>query len=272
MWKKELSVSASENVLKTLSEVTISEIGSLSLIRGCVNCSRKEVLSYKAPSSETCTDESFDQKQLTDSLTLIYEKHNIFFKLFHYICLLCEGDITIHYHAFQVLVLWFSRLTKLASSQESSIVSNFTSVWERAIYLVLLNMDSPIEDVPEAVVEIFGYLLGVWNEYKDRRPGLLETVLEKIMSCPWYVKGKYRLLSILLKYTDSDKVSEYVRVMLCNNSLFKRNAYTYNEGNPVKIFLTSLSIGVCSKWKGNLLLRCKFFPFGVDLISKEPGV
>ena len=150
---------------------------------------------------------STEEKLMKEKVNSNCVEEITFIKLFHYICTLCEGDITIHYHAFQVLLMWFSRLTKLISTLESSIADNFTSICKSTLHLVLLNMDSPIEDVPEAVVEIFGYLLGGWSRFKDKGPDLPNMVLLKIINTHWYVKGRYRLLSTLLKYTDTEKVS-----------------------------------------------------------------
>ena len=206
-WLSNLHVlSSSEesvDVSVLLSDVTLSGIGALSLIRGCVTCGSKQFLSCQFPDSGTS-----GQKHSLNNPHGNSETESAFIKLFHYTCILCEGDITIHYHAFQLLLLWFSRLTKFISTMESSIVNNFTSIYESSLRLVLLNMDSPVEDVPEAVVEIFGHLLGVWEQFRGQQPDLPQKVLKKILSTHWYVKGRYRLLSTLLKYVDSEKVKE----------------------------------------------------------------
>ena len=202
---------ATFGICQILSTTTINQLGPLSLIRGCVACGRKEFLSFKSLCRENEVDVepgcSTDKNLMTEKMNSNCVDEITFIKLFRYICTLCEGDITVHYHAFQVLLMWFSRLTKLISTFESSIVDNFTSICKSTLHLVLLNMDSPIEDVPEAVVDIFGYLLGVWSQFKDKGPDLPNVVLRKIMNTHWYVKGRYRLLSTLLKYTDTEKVS-----------------------------------------------------------------
>ena len=171
-------------------------------------CGKKDFLAFRSVETENDNvhDPSSYKKFMEENFDSKSVGEIIFIKLFHYICTLCEGDITLHYHAFQVLLLWFSRLTKLISTLESSIVANFTSICGRTLHLVLLNMDSPIEDVPEAVVEIFGLLLGIWSHFKEQGTDLPNIVLQKIMSTHWYVKGRYRLLSTLLKYTDIEKV------------------------------------------------------------------
>ena len=215
LWNEYSCTSTPSDIIEKLSKTTINELGSLALIRGCVACGRKEFLSFNSAWSENNLAEDSghitDQKLLKDELNSKCVEEIMFIKLFRYICTVCEGDITVHYHAFQVLLLWFSRMTKLISTLESSIDNNFTSICEITLHLVLLNMDSPIEDVPEAVMEIFGHLLGIWNRFRDKGPDLPGIVLEKIMNTHWYVKGRYRLLSTLLKYTDTEKVGIYTR-------------------------------------------------------------
>ena len=196
------------DLMDEMSELTINNIGALALIRGCVTCGKEEFLSFPPLGDDIPVTEYLSHSiSLQDSRSSNKkEPDTVFFKLFCFIYVLCDGDITIHYHAFQVLLLWFSRLTKLTSTSESLLITKLTFIYESSLQLLLLNMDSPVEDVPDAVVETFAHLLEVWDQYREHGdvPG---TVLQKLIYLPWFVKGKYRLLSTLLKYVDTDKVT-----------------------------------------------------------------
>lgn len=84
--------------------------------------------------------------------------------------------------------------TKCASILKSS--------WE----LVMLNWDSPVEDVPEIVVEIFNQLMTLWEAVKCELPNFADNILKVLQETPWFVKGKYRILGMLLKYVSLEQV------------------------------------------------------------------
>ena len=230
--------SKTPELLEEMSELAINDIGPLSLIRGYVTCGKLEFLSYQLFYSDNPIGEHLSStiKSQDSSEMRSKESESTFCKLFFYICVLCEGDITIHYHAFQLMLLWFSRLNKLISATENSLVNNFTSIYESSLHLLLLNIDSPVEDVPDTLVEMFGYLLEIWDKYREQG-NVPQLVLQKIMCMPWYVKGKYRLLPALLKYMDTNKViswHHFQYLYVLNKVLIRRKKQS--------IFVTCLHI------------------------------
>ena len=134
-----------KSVYDILSSLNLSRLGPVALIRGLVACGRTDILFANSPSSTGESGTLFDQ-------------------LYQYISILCKGDITLHYQAFQILLLWYTKLTKSSSSEEES--NNLTSTLESTLDLVVLNWDSPVEDVPEAVVDIFACMMTIWQTKK----------------------------------------------------------------------------------------------------------
>lgn len=132
-------------VLSKMCSLTSSKLGPVSVIRGLVSCGNTDLLLAEIPLS-------------TEESTVIFQQ------IFQFICILCQGDITLHYQAFQILLLWYTRLTKLPSRLErKTLMSQFTSILESTLNLVMLNWDSPVEDVPEAVVDTFSCMMSVWD-------------------------------------------------------------------------------------------------------------
>ncbi|XP_053378455.1 thyroid adenoma-associated protein homolog [Mercenaria mercenaria] len=184
----DLDTRQQKSVHDDLSLLTSSRLGPISLIRGVVACGRTDIL--------------FADCSVNKGTSQLLFEH-----LFEYICVLCRGDITLHYQAFQILLLWYTKLTKTPSSLEKIIsTNNITSTLESTLEIVVLNWDSPVEDVPEAVVDIFSCMMSVWETMKDAVPDFPSSILKLLLSTQWYVKGRYRILAVLLKYVDAQKV------------------------------------------------------------------
>ncbi|XP_060555360.1 tRNA (32-2'-O)-methyltransferase regulator THADA-like [Ruditapes philippinarum] len=171
-------------VYDILSSLTHAKLGPVSLIRGMVACGRTDIL-------------------FADSQACAGDTKMLFKQLYQYISILCKGDITLHYQAFQILLLWYAKLTKSPSSVESS---SLTSILESTLDLVVLNWDSPVEDVPEAVVDIFACMMTAWLKVKDDMPDFPSKILDNLLRTQWYVKGRYRILAVLLNYLDPVKI------------------------------------------------------------------
>lgn len=191
-WAPSVTQEQAVEILTRLRSLTAHKPGPVALLRGVVSCGNKDIL-------------------LADGVVPMDESPILFQQMYQYICVLCQGDITLHYQAFQILLLWYARLTKIPSILESKILkSHFTSTSESTWNLVMLNWDSPVEDVPEAVVDIFSNMMSVWETAKDIEPHFPQRILKTLLSAQWYVKGKYRILASLLKFVDAQKVLVYV--------------------------------------------------------------
>lgn len=216
-------------VQSSLNKLKISNMGPIAFLRGVVACGSENLLLSGLQLNVTddlssCLGDNCDKLDGVKPLIL---------QLWQYIYSLCQGDLTIHYHAFQILSLWLTRLTKVASNLksgklvdqcsskikseksvtqcslvvESEMLVNFcTSVVKSIWELVMLNWDSPVEDVPEIIVEIFSKVLTVWELMTSGISDFVDDVLKVILESPWFVKGKYRVFALLLKYVNTEKV------------------------------------------------------------------
>lgn len=183
-----------------INKLTILHLGPLAFLRGVVACGSQDLLVSELSSF-------YLENDLAGSGNDQKSTELFVFQLWLYIHVLCEGDITLHYHAFQILSLWFSRVVKLTSLLKSSNVGRKCAYMvRRAWELVMLNWDSPVEDVPEIVVEIFGYVMTMWEFAKSEIPDFAHEVLGLIQETPWFVKGKYRVFGVLLSFVDTEKV------------------------------------------------------------------
>lgn len=189
-----------------LSRLTSENLGPLALIRGTVACVKPEILwmNNKKHESDLRTEKCLDIR-----LSLVQ-------RLFEYTKILCQGSLTLHYHAFEILILWYKNWTKLYSCLEISMEkcsieidstkTAFASILEQTVELVILYWESPIKDVPESVVDVFSLAMSVWMDVKEKMLDFPNRILKLLLDTPWYVKGKYRILAILLNYFDSCKI------------------------------------------------------------------
>ncbi|KAL4237396.1 hypothetical protein ACF0H5_002114 [Mactra antiquata] len=223
------------NTLKTkLTECTSHNIGPVAILRGIVACGNSDILFLDCSHG--------NQKTVP-----------FFYKLFEYILVLCEADLTVHYQAFLMLQIWYSRLDKISSTLESSLNGfNSTSILESSWSIVLLNWDSPVEDVPEIVVNVFTSMMSVWARIKDLHVEFPDYVLKNLLNTPWYVKGKYRILAALLKYVDLDKVYDE-RGELQHQLLhcLTTNHFSSSATNVYKAFLQKMQLkeSAIDDWK-----------------------
>ena len=210
--------------LDRFSNLTEKDMGTVAFIRGVIACGSNDILFHNMNSS--VLDQSLPP---------------LCFTLFNYITSICQGNITLHYHSFQILLLWYTRITKISIVQESiQLTDQICSIIRQTHELLILNWDSPVEDVAEAVVDIFDHMMSLWSRVKVQMPEFAQTVMENLLLTAWFVKGKYRVFAVLLKYVDHEKV--FVKYLGCDPCFVERrfNPFPLNfmkmvESSPVNI-------------------------------------
>ena len=183
-----ISTTDHSQIQKCLGDIDINDMGPIALLRGIVACGNQNML-------------------ISTNMTLgaLNSTEPNLFQIWPYIQSLCQGDLTVHYQSFQILALWFARVLKSTSSlkSEHQMTTILKSSWE----LVVLNWDSPVEDVPELIVDIFTQAMTLWGFVKQDMPTFADDILKITQDTPWFVKGKYRIFAVLLKYINLDQVS-----------------------------------------------------------------
>ena len=129
----------------------------------------------------------------------------------------CMGPISLRYHAFNLLQTWFSKFLHLVST-DAVQCKNFIQSYlmRKTLDIVWLNWDSPVDDVSELATGSLKSLFEVWEvahkdqgrlSGKDPSP-FYSSILLKLKSVAWYMKGQYRVMSALVPYVGSEFVSE----------------------------------------------------------------
>ncbi|XP_033735737.1 thyroid adenoma-associated protein homolog isoform X2 [Pecten maximus] len=169
-------------------------LGAICLVKGIVACSSTELLCYHGNNQ---------------SNTFITD-------LFPVIVGYCCGPINLHFHSFSLLLSWYKKCSICLTKNDNFHVECIerSDIFSQTLNLVYLNWDSPVEDVAEIVGEIFRMMLECWNTITTKNktsPNNIDNdlsgkALSKLETTPWYVKGKYRILAVLLSYVDQDKI------------------------------------------------------------------
>ncbi|KAJ8308353.1 hypothetical protein KUTeg_013227 [Tegillarca granosa] len=216
----------SEDFVLDTSTCTLTSLGQLSLLKGVVACSDTKVLSYKK--SSEC----------------------YIVRLFSVIYKFCKGPVIFQYQAFNLLCLYFKRLYKLATDKDLTlnIFADNVNIVELTLELVWLNWDSPVEDVPDFVIQTFTLLLELWafeneniNISKRKLLNLPEIALLKIMNMAWYTKGKYLIFSAILPYINSNQVlNDHPQIKQHLIKCLSTNYLAPSGGDLYKAFLMEL--------------------------------
>ena len=194
--------------------ITNATLGPIALLRGFVACGKPDILLEHLPDTEEC-DGANSEVRHTGQTTLLE---------FLYDCILalCNGDITVHYQAFQTLSLWYVRVSRLLSSKEVEIVglvSRLPPLLESTLAQVVTSWASPVDDVPEIVVEVFSTMMTTWAsmqahpalstqpDMRAQAPDLVAQISDTIRNTPWHVKGKYRVWAAAIKYMQGEQVT-----------------------------------------------------------------
>ncbi|XP_021346586.1 uncharacterized protein LOC110445988 isoform X1 [Mizuhopecten yessoensis] len=177
-----------------LSATYRKSLGPVCLLKGVIACTSAETLCHHADNQSSTF--------ITDVFPVIIGY--------------CSGPINLHFHSFSLLLSWFKKFSMclLQSTNFHIECLEGNDIFSKTLNLVYLNWDSPVEDVADIVGEVFRMLLGCWStiatKYKTRLTDfdndLPGGALSKLETTPWYVKGKYRILAILLSYTDQEQI------------------------------------------------------------------
>ncbi|XP_046351376.2 thyroid adenoma-associated protein homolog [Haliotis rufescens] len=194
------------NILKMDGQES-NRFAELALIRAVLMCCRPDILSLS-------TDILLPDKG-GNSCQVPVRDNQLLLRLFPRVVRLCGDQTSNQYHAFQILSHWFKSLHKclpiLHSNHDTVGFTSKDSVYlEKTLKLVFLNWDSPVDGVAVFVCEIFQAVLSVWSWERTYRGmdsnRLSEELLSRLLDIPWYARGKYKLLKLLLPYVDIRKL------------------------------------------------------------------
>ncbi|XP_061173032.1 tRNA (32-2'-O)-methyltransferase regulator THADA-like [Saccostrea echinata] len=171
-------------------------LGAIAMVKGMLACA-----------SDICL--AFHSK---DSVPFCVE-------LFSVVHEFCMGPISLRYHAFNLLQTWFNKFLHLVSSeliQSEDFIDSCLN--KKTLDVVWLNWDSPVDDVSELAADSLKCLFEVWQvAHKEKKMEddndphkFYSSILQKLKSVPWYIKGQYKVMSALVPYLGSQFiVSEY---------------------------------------------------------------
>ncbi len=141
---------------------------------------------------------------------------NMFQWMFSVICDLCKGQH--QYHAFQLIVQWYRKVADILDQVEANFNSQ-SAIVKSTMEVVWTNLDSPVEGVNAAVMEVFDLLLSICEIQKsvsqihigeDKNlpcADMVDAIMEQVLHMSWHVKGKHRLVATLLKHVNVNQVS-----------------------------------------------------------------
>lgn len=211
---------------------------SIALLNGFLSCSREaHLLSHVTYNDKKCMLVSW-----------IFDK-------------LCEECSSSHqYHAFQMLLQWYERVGTLLGKTDIVQWLKNAEVKEQTVQLVWTHLDSPVDGVNEFVVDIFRNFLKLRHDInccaclvKDGKNTstvvdisvnhfmLVEPFINNLSSMSWTVKGKHKLLAVLLDYADAKQV----RIDFCKIKLLSLISLKIKFGFIPKslCYLYSIAIG-----------------------------
>ncbi|XP_041350802.1 thyroid adenoma-associated protein homolog [Gigantopelta aegis] len=189
----------------TATEDSVQNLfGRLAFVRGQVVCGSEAILLYQ---------ENIGSRG--DNFIPTKENDSLLFHLFLIVCKFCDGPLDIHYQAFQLLCDWFKSLLRTVSNSKLHPCSKYvmnkdSAILNKTLKIVWLNLDNPVDGVTHYTCETFSHLLKIWN--LQVKSGICDnaefagTLLTRLLDIPWYVRGKYKLLCVLLRYEDSEKI------------------------------------------------------------------
>ena len=156
--------------------------------------------------------------------------HEIYKKIFEFVCPLCTGYTCYTYLAFKILQTWMQRTTKIGFWKENSL--KFEEKLEAVIFS---NWDNAI--CKANVVGLFGVYLKVMKEkYEDFLPYLFYSCVERIS---WCHVTKYVILSEICDALDN--------IDLMTDSKFISNLFNSLTINHVCSASTKVYTIICNK-------------------------
>ncbi|KAK7104750.1 tRNA (32-2'-O)-methyltransferase regulator THADA-like [Littorina saxatilis] len=135
--------------------------------------------------------------------------------LFPIVCDICDSGTEFQYLSFQLLSLWFQKLKTCLPAlspqgKQSNLMSKDSAIIAETLKRVCVSWDSPVDGVSEFVAEVFQILMEVWRAEVDGGRSdytqLAEELMRKVVQMPWYARSRYKPLSLLIPYVDSEKM------------------------------------------------------------------
>lgn len=135
--------------------------------------------------------------------------------LFPVVCDFCDAGTEVQYLSFHLLSLWVQKLSACLpilslKGGDGNLMSKGSAIIVEMLRRIWVSWDSPVEGVAEFVAETFKMLMEVWRvEVENGRSDytqLGEELIGKVVQMPWYARSRYKPLSLLIPYINTDKV------------------------------------------------------------------
>lgn len=173
-------------------------------------------------------------------------------RLFPLVFSLCKGpDVLLQYHSFNTLHIWYNRYLRLLPELYMQKCPGFTQenrekIEKQSLDLIWLHWDSPVEGVSDTVADIFHIMCQMWHVERglgdQDENALPQRLHQKLVSLPWYVKGKYKLIGSLLQFlefknafTNLEEIKSQLFMCMATNHLAPAASEVY------KVYMTKLA-------------------------------
>ncbi|XP_014778953.1 thyroid adenoma-associated protein homolog [Octopus bimaculoides] len=195
----------------------------------------------------------------TENPFLLLEEHiegtnmnvPLIMRLFFTIYKMCK-TISLDYHSFNLLHIWYSRYLRLLPELYIKNSSGFSQenrekLESQSLELIWLHWDSPVEGVSETVSNIFHIMCQIWHVERSLGSqdgnALPQKLLQRLITLPWYVKGKYKLMSSLLQFleynnafSNLEEVKSQLVMCMATNHLVTSASEVY------RVYMTKLAL------------------------------
>lgn len=182
-------------------------------------------------------------------------------RVFPLVFSLCKGpNVLLQYHSFNTLHIWYNRFLRILPELYMQKCPGFTQenrekIEKQSLDLIWLHWDSPVEGVSDTVADIFHIMCQMWHVERglgdQDENALPQRLHQKLISLPWYVKGKYKLIGSLLQFlefknalTNLEEIKSQLLMCMATNHLAPAASEVYRVymtklatcQNPVKIW------------------------------------
>lgn len=123
--------------------------------------------------------------------------------MFERIAMLCESQH--QYHAFQLLLQWYNKLAHISNPY----LYCSSPMVKATLGLVWTQLDSPVEGVNQATMQVFDLLLQALMS-DPSYDSFVHDIMDDVMTMSWHVKGKHRLISVLITHQSIGKVCQII--------------------------------------------------------------
>ncbi|XP_053938762.1 thyroid adenoma-associated protein homolog isoform X2 [Cuculus canorus] len=184
-----------ELVVEAPTSLEPDGLEKLVLTRGLLTCCKMDILSCQL-------------KSFTHQACLLLDI------VFPTVCALTKEQKDCHYYCFQACALWLQRLQESLPAiwrlTRTRILAQDTKLLRQLNQLLWDNAETPVEGVSEFIHSSFQLLLKIYQlecqHFQDEERPLYQEMLQRVISMPWQIKGRYIPLCAIVPYVGSQQV------------------------------------------------------------------